>query len=337
MNAPAPRANPRLLGHESAEAQVIEAIRTNRLHHAWLITGPRGIGKATLAYRFARALLAGQTEGASLGLPEMHPVFKRVAASSHADLLTVEREYDPKRKRMQTEIVIDSVRDVVSFMHLTPADAACKVVVVDGAETLNRNAANGLLKVLEEPPARSVLILTCETAGSLPVTIRSRCRRLELAPLPQADVEMLLGAYMPDLEPEARARLAGLAEGSIGQALYLASASGIGLAETVAALLADPRHASRAWLAEKLEGLTKTDEGFSDFANVLRAMISNAVRARARGEAVDGVAARPLDALIDAWQRIGELQALTEDLHQDKLQAAVMSISLACGPGQGTQ
>ena len=105
--APEPRANPLLIGHEPAEATLIEALRAGRVHHAWLITGPDGVGKATLAYRFARRLLAGMPEGDSLALDPAHPVFRRVAAGSHADLLTVERAYDEKRKRMRTQIAVD--------------------------------------------------------------------------------------------------------------------------------------------------------------------------------------------------------------------------------------
>src|ERR1700744_368484 len=122
MPAPDPRANPILLGHEQAEAVLLEAIRAGRMHHAWLITGPAGIGKATLAFRFARRLLAGMPDGATLSLPPDNPTFRRVAAGTHADLLTVEREWDPKRKRLRGEIVVDDVRRVADFLRRTPAE-----------------------------------------------------------------------------------------------------------------------------------------------------------------------------------------------------------------------
>src|SRR5262249_13408172 len=110
--APEPRANPLLIGHEQAEASLVEAMRSGRMHHAWLITGPDGVGKATLAYRFARRLLAGQGGDDSLALEPAHPVFRRVAAGSHADLMTVERAYDEKRKRTRTQIAVDDVRRI---------------------------------------------------------------------------------------------------------------------------------------------------------------------------------------------------------------------------------
>ncbi|HEX3573463.1 MAG TPA: DNA polymerase III subunit delta', partial [Rhodopila sp.] len=154
MSAPDPRANPLLLGHEDAEATVLEAIRAGRMHHAWLITGPEGVGKATLAYRFARRLLAGrgqvergqagglpagggqagQASEDSLALDASHPVFRRVAANSHADLLTVERVFNEKTKRMKTQIAVEDVRKINGFMSLTPAEGGWRVVVVDGAE-----------------------------------------------------------------------------------------------------------------------------------------------------------------------------------------------------------
>ena len=190
MSAPEPRENALLRGHAAAEAMLAEALRAGRLHHAWLITGPLGVGKATLAFRFARRLLAGG-EG-ELALSATHPVFRRVAVGSHADLLTIEREWDPKKKRMRGEIIVDDVRRVSGFLRLTPAEGGWRVVIVDGAEDMNRQGQNALLKVLEEPPPQAILLLVCGAAGRLLPTIRSRCRRLALDKLEEADVAALL-------------------------------------------------------------------------------------------------------------------------------------------------
>jgi DNA polymerase-3 subunit delta' len=155
----APRLAHLLIGHPRAEAAILDAMRGTRLHHAWLITGPEGVGKATLAFRFARRLLAGGTT--SLDMPPDHPVFRRIAAGTHADLLTVEREWDEKKKRMKKTIAADTARAIPPFLHLTAAEGGFRVVIVDGAEDLNPQSANALLKVLEEPPPRAVLMLVC--------------------------------------------------------------------------------------------------------------------------------------------------------------------------------
>ena len=227
--APAPRANPLLLGHEPAETTLLEAMRSGRMHHAWLITGPDGVGKATLAYRFARRLLAGMPTDHSLALDPQHPVFRRVAAGAHADLLTVERAYDEKRKRTRTQIAVDDVRKISGFMSLTPAEGGWRVAIVDGAEELNQASANALLKILEEPPRRAILLLVCGAPGRLLATIRSRCRRLRLDPLGQDAMERLLAAYLPDRTADERGRLVTVAEGSPGRALLLAEQEGLAM------------------------------------------------------------------------------------------------------------
>jgi DNA polymerase-3 subunit delta' len=332
MSVPEPRANPLLVGHAAAEATLAEAMRSGRMHHAWLITGPPGIGKATLAFRFARRLLAGASPDGSLALAASHPVFHRVAAGSHADLLTVERQWDDKRKRMRGEIVVEDARLVSEFLHLTPVEGGWRVVVVDGAEDLNRNAANALLKVLEEPPDRALLLLVCSAAGRLPPTIRSRCRRLRLAPLGEADMADLLARYLAGRGEEERARLATLAEGSPGRALQLAAEGGVGFADMVGQVLAalPSLPAERAHLVA--DALGRSEEAFGSFMDLLRAAIAAAVRDAARGRADPDqarlIGTRPLDAWVGVWQALTRLQDETETFHLDKRQAIVTGFGL---------
>lgn len=338
MTAPDPRANPLLLGHERAEATLSGALRSGRMHHAWLMTGPGGIGKATLAFRFARRLLAGIPAEPTLALDPADRVFRRVAAGTHADLLTIEREWDDTKKRLRSEIVVDAVREASDFLRRTPAEGGWRVVVVDGAEELNRNAANALLKILEEPPARAILLLVCAAPGRLMPTIRSRCRRLVLAPLAPEPMAALLGTYRPDLSPDERGRLAAIAEGSPGRALRLAEEEGLRLCQLVEDVLGSAPDVSpmRAW--EIADALGRSETAFGTFMDLLRTGVADAVRDAARGRARPA-RARMMDALSleawgDVWQGLSRLQDETERFNLDKRQAVVSSLALLSGSVQ---
>jgi DNA polymerase-3 subunit delta' len=269
--APAPRTNPDLLGYAVAEAELRRLFDSGRLPHALLLGGPRGIGKATLAFRLARFVLAQSSgEGPPIGLfsdnaeagltiaPDSG-VFRRVASGGHADLLTVERAYDPRRRRMRSEIVVDDTREISAFLRLTAAEGGWRVVIVDGADEMNRNAANALLKILEEPPRRTLLLLVAHSPGRLLPTIRSRCRRLALAPLPSDIVGELLSRHRPDLPEMDAAAVTALAGGSIGRALDLAAAGGVDLYRSVLALLSRDRGIDPAALHAFADRLARPD------------------------------------------------------------------------------
>ncbi len=332
MSAPQPRENHWLLGQEEAEARLADALASGRMHHAWLITGPDGVGKATLAYRFARHILAGRPNTGSLELDPAHPVFRRVAAGTHADLLTVEREWDDKKKRLRGEIVIDTVRGVASFLRLTPAEGGWRVVVVDGAEDINRNAANALLKVLEEPPPRTVIILICSAAGRLLPTIRSRCRRLRMGKLSDDTMGRLMHRYAPELTTDTSQRIAGLAEGSIGRALQLAASDGIPAADLVGKVLDALPEPPHGLAYDVADALGRNEDAFSTFMDLLRAAVAGAVRETARGrpdpDQTRLIGVRPLDAWVEIWQGLGALQIETENLYLDKRQAIANTVAM---------
>jgi DNA polymerase III subunit delta' len=244
--APPPRANPDLVGHDAIERELVRLCEAGRLPHAILFGGPRGIGKATLAFRLARFVLAGRqvpVGGASgLAIDPSSGVFRRVAAGAHADLFTVERIWDPQRRRLRGEILTEQTREIPGFLHLTPGEEGWRIVIIDGAEAMNRNAASALLKILEEPPPRSVLLLVSHNPGALLPTIRSRCRRFRLAaPAPRL-VRLLLGRYRPRLEEAEAAALAALADGSIGRAIELADAGGLALYRSLVERLSELPH-----------------------------------------------------------------------------------------------
>jgi len=244
-----PRDTLELVGQDGAIADFESAWRTGRLHHAWLLRGPWGIGKATLAYRIARALIAqpGPNEGGFLGTPETSathsldtpadcPVQTRISAGAEPRLLVLRREYLLDKKRFQTRIVIDNVRRVRQFLGLSAADGGWRVIIVDPADEMNHNSANALLKFLEEPPARTIFLLVCHAPAGLLPTIRSRCRTLDLSPLGPADLSHALtgaGAQVPQGDAQA---LAELSAGSAGTALELIAGDGVALYARLAGL-----------------------------------------------------------------------------------------------------
>ena len=294
-----PRTNPDLLGHEAAERELAGLWRAGRLPHAILLAGPRGVGKATLAFRFARLLLAqGKREGdgdgglfaaaegeAGLAIDPDSGVFRRVAGGAHADLLTVERAWDTRRKRLRGEIVVDDTREVAAFFRLTAAEEGWRVVILDGAEEMNRNAANAVLKILEEPPDHALLLLVSHSPGRLLPTIRSRCRRLVLRPLPLPLTVALLRRYRPLLdETEARA-LAALSGGSIGRALELADAGGLGLYRGLLELLAEAPTIDLGRLHGLTDRLARNDaeDAYRASGELLSLLLARLAAAAARG------------------------------------------------------
>lgn len=239
-----PRATASLYGQDAAEQVLLRAWTSGRLPHAWLLTGPRGIGKATLAYRFACFLLAGGGgEGelfgdapSDLGIDPRHPVALRVASGGHSDLLVLQRSLN-KQGKLRSEIVVDDVRRAVEFMHLTPAEGGWRIVIVDPAEDMNPSSANALLKTLEEPPQKALLLLVSHAPGRLRDTIRSRCCHLALTPLQEATVVKLLQELKPELSAADQALLARLSDGSIGRALELAEEGRLELVRETLSLL----------------------------------------------------------------------------------------------------
>ncbi|MFO1066967.1 MAG: DNA polymerase III subunit delta' [Geminicoccaceae bacterium] len=221
---PEPRVGPAwtpfLLGHEAAEARFTGLLERNRLPHAWLLSGTQGVGKATLAYRMARLLLAAEAERVRVQDPE-HPLFRQVAAGAHPDLKVIDEPLDPKTGKLKSSVPVDLVRLRMEEMYATSMAGGRRVMLIDPDVDLGANSANALLKLLEEPPAGAYLIIMAQHYSPLPVTIASRCARLRLRPLAAAQVTDGLLRLQPELGPARAAQLAELARGSIGRALEL--------------------------------------------------------------------------------------------------------------------
>lgn len=249
--APHPRETKRLLGQTDAEARFLEAYNSGRLHHAWLITGPRGVGKATLAWRLARFLLATPPDDGGMFAPEPpttldvdpeHPVARRLLALSEPGLFLLRRGPNDKGDRLSQDIRVDETRKLKGFLHMSASDGGRRVVIVDSADELNTNAANAILKLLEEPPEGAVFLMVSHQPTRLLPTIRSRCRELRLSPLsPEVLTDALAAAGTEgDIQTDA---LGQLAAGSVGEALTLTHLDGLGLYAEICAIFAEaPRY-----------------------------------------------------------------------------------------------
>jgi DNA polymerase III subunit delta' len=339
--APEPRANPELRGQDAAVAVLRTALDSERLAHGWLLTGPPGIGKATLAFRFARALLAGP--GAcdpGLAMDPGHPVFRQVAGGSHPDLKVIEAPRDPKTGKVKAEIPVDLVRAATASLNTTAALGGHRVVVIDGAETLNRNAANALLKSLEEPPPGAVLLLVSHQPGRIAATLRSRCAKLALARLPDAEVTAALERYAPELPATTRVALAQLARGSIGRALELAGEDWIPLYRRLATCLGSrpPDRLGLLTLATELARYADARSGAAVLWLIqeLLSRITGAAVGRQTLPLFEGepqalgrlAAGRPLDRWGSLWEKVARLAAAIDGLNLDRRQALLHMLTL---------
>lgn len=278
-----------LFGHDAAEQVFLRAIDNNTIDGSWLICGPKGVGKATLAFRLARFLLSEERNGLftqktnSLAIPETDAAFKAVARRSSPALKVVECELKPeelkarqkllengetldpaveKARKRFSEIRIDDIRDAEEFMHLTAGAGKKRVLIIDAADDMNVHAANALLKSLEEPPPETVILLISHAPGKLLPTIRSRCRRIALKPLDNDMLDDFLKIYHPSLPDTERRALALLAEGSAGKALTLADSDGIRLFVELTDLFAGFPRISVPKLYDLTDKLYKDKERF---------------------------------------------------------------------------
>lgn len=353
MSHLSPRENPDLIGHDDAERHLLAAWASGRMAHAWLFTGPRGIGKATLAHRFARFVLGGGDGGQgglfggsprSLYMAPEHPVFHRAASGGHADLRVLERSWDEKKSRRRGEIVVDEVREIGGFLALTPAEGGWRVVVVDAADEMNPNAANALLKVLEEPPRRALMLLIAHNPGALLPTIRSRCRKLPVRPLADFQVEELFRRHRPDVPPADVGVLVGLAEGSIGRALDLADQGGVELYRDMIEVLKCAPSLDVPALHAFGDRLAKGEgASFQTVSRLLSWWLARLVRWGAgavppRGEVVAGeaelmarlTAGGGLDQWVEVWEKITHLFARADAVSLDRKQV-ILDAFLAVG------
>ena len=315
--------SPHLIGHDEAMRQVADALTSGRMHHAWLITGIEGIGKTTLAYHIAANVLSGGEN--TLGkIDIMHRVTKLIAAEAHPDMLVIRRGVDEKTGEPRKGISVDDVRSIADFTHKTATHGGWRVIIVDEAHLLNRNAQNAVLKILEEPPARTLILITVTTPGALLPTIRSRCRLLPLAPLDNKNLKVILSRTAPQLSDEDLTRLISLSSGSVGFALKIVSSETLPLYDELMSIFGN-------FPALDIQRLHKIAESVSPKAeaesyDVLTTLIINHLRQAVRNDAAtEGVTAR-LERLIQLWEKVQGVFAVTEVANLDKKLAFINAI-----------
>ena len=304
-------------GGGAAEQALLDALSRGRMHHAWLLCGPEGVGKATFAYRAARRLLGAKPDPdyGLLGASPGDPVSRQVAARSHPDLLVLERDLgDGKARR---NITVDEARGVAGFFANTPAAAPYRVAIVDAADDMNANAANAILKTLEEPPERGVLFLISHAPGRLLPTIKSRCRRLTFPGWPDAEVASFVAERMGLSMTDADA-LAAMAHGAPGRAMALANEGALAMDQAARDLLSglptgDPT--AQLALADSFrgaEGARRFELLFERLADQVRIM---AVREAGQGH-MNG-----LERWGSAWDKLQALPGQVEGLNLDRAEA----------------
>ena len=332
ITVPSPRQNTQLIGQDEAERAFVDAWNSGRLAQSWLICGPEGIGKATLAFRIARFVLSGG--GAkdmfgggptTLDVDTDNSVCRLIGSGAHPDLRLVERGWSDTNKGTRSrDISVDDVRSIAEFLSLTPSMGGWRVVIVDVADDMNRNSANAILKTLEEPPPNSLMLLLSHSPGRLLPTIRSRCRRLMMGPLSGDQVGQLLQDYCPQMPANDVAGLVDLAEGSIGRAIALAREGGLELYRDMTQVLSGfPRLDPVALhsFAERVGNRKGEGEGgWSTVSELFLWWLAAVIRKLGQDKT------QGLESWLGVWDKVQSLFAKVDSVNLDRKQALLTAM-----------
>jgi DNA polymerase-3 subunit delta' len=302
-----------ILGQDKAAEQFTSAWARRKLHHAWLLAGPKGVGKASFAKAAARRVLADAAGPPSdlpgIGTDDEHPIVKLVNAGSHPDMRWLERLPKEKGEGLARDITIKQIRALGEFMGMTAALSPWRVAVIDSMDELNKEASNALLKILEEPPPNTLFFLVSHAPGRLLPTIRSRCRRLQFGSLDDDAMTSILDARSPELSAAERRRIVAMSFGSAGRALAFAELGLAKLEESALAILrqGDPTNARRSDLATEL-GKKAAADRYAAFLDLAPSLIAREARKLEGGRR---------ERALDAYAEARELAAVAPRLSLD--------------------
>ncbi len=318
---------PSFVGHDLAMREVQDAFASGRMPHAWLIAGIEGIGKATLAKHIAQFVLAnGQGE---LGkIDPQHRVAKLVDAETHPDLLIIRRPVDEKTGELRNLIPVDEALKVGVFLHKTATHGGWRVVVLDEAHTLNRNGQNAILKIVEEPPPRALILITVTTPGVLLPTIRSRARVLQMAPLGGDDMRRILRHTAPQASPEDIAAVIDLSGGSVGFALKILRAEALPLYREMLGILDAMPHMDIARVHKLADQVARKADAES--FEVLSALLIERLRKAAHEEAhrsPDGESVNRVNLAVHLWDKTRATFEAAATANLDRKLAFINAIS----------
>jgi DNA polymerase-3 subunit delta' len=309
---PLPRETSAFIGHRQAQGTLLDAYRSGRMHHGWVLAGERGIGKATLAFRLARFLFAHPEPDSpdvamaeDLGVSPQHAAARKVAAGTHPNLLHQQREWNDKTGKFRSDIAVETVRRIGRFLGTTAGEGGWRVVIVDPADDMNRSAANALLKSLEEPPPRTLFLLLARSRGALLPTILSRCRTLDLAPLTEAEASDVVRQVAPHLAPasEDHRLAATLAGGSVRRLIELSQQDGLAQYRLLLSAVEESEPRARYALAAQASDDRVTEQILSLYQDYLLR--------RVRGTPEPAKTARPPSLPLVTWAELWEKATLS--------------------------
>ena len=353
-----PRNNSGLSGHEAAEITFLNAFNLDKVHHAWMVTGPKGVGKATLAYKMARFLLSNAPTNVKNTALFGNVLEKKaittldtnlesqpnclISAGSNPDLMVVEKSEDPKTGKMRKNILVEDIRKINSFFHKTSTAGGWRIAIVDTADEMNRNAANAILKTLEEPPNNSILIILSNAPGKLLPTIKSRCRMLPLKPLKSDAVKIILQSFFSTHENNVIDGYVALSNGSPGYAISLIEHEGLKLYKEMLNLLSTMPNINVPLMHEFAGSITtkKSGDMFLLFSEMLSHFISRMIRhVSYKGtihthnikqslenefQLMDELGAIiPLDQWAELWEKVSVQMKEADALNMDRKQTVI--------------